>query len=179
MPTLVQITLLLLLSGSALAQRSIDFAPFEIPADGNIVVPVAQGESLTGLAAELDAQTDGALSLATTEAKFTGENNQTLTLFGIKPYSRIDLIGIGDKAASRLTAEAFGGLAASLNDGTSGTHVGILWSGIDGDEAGVLRHDPVAHPQADDGKSYLGHVWSFVRMRRRSSSRRRARARIR
>ena len=115
MPTFIRITLLLLLSSSALAQRSIDFMPFEVPFDGSIVIPVAQGESLTGLAADLDARTDGALSLAATEAKFTGERHQTLTLFGIKHYSRIDLIGIGDEPADRLMAEDFGGLAAGLN----------------------------------------------------------------
>ena len=130
MPTLIRLTVLLLLSTSALAQRAIDFSPLEVPSGGNIVVPVAQGETLTGLAADLDELTGGALSMAVVEAKFTGEKRQTLTLFGIKPYSRIDLIGVGSESVGRLTAEAFGGLAASLNDGTSGTDVGILWSGI-------------------------------------------------
>ncbi len=140
MPTLIRITFLLLLSTTALAQRSIDFMPFEMPSDGNIVIPVAEGESLTGLAAELDAQTGGALSLAATEAKFTGEKHKTLTLFGIKPYARIDLIGVGSEPVGRLVAEEFGGLVASLNDGTSGTGVGILWSGIEHDEnAGAAR----------------------------------------
>ena len=134
MPTLIRIIVLLLISTTALAQRSIDFSPFEMPSDGNIVIPVAEGEALTGLAAKLDAQTGGALSLAATEAKFTGEKHQTLTLFGIKPYARIDLIGVGNETVGRLTAEEFGGLAASLSDGTSGTNVGILWSGIERDD---------------------------------------------
>ena len=134
MPTLIRITLLLLLSTTALAQRSIDFLPFEMPAGGNIVIPVAEGEALTGLAAELDAQTDGALSVAANEAQFSGEKHQTLTLFGIKPYARIDLIGVGAEPVGRLTAEEFGGLAAGLHDGTSGTRTGILWSGIESDD---------------------------------------------
>ncbi len=140
MPTLVRITFLLLLSTTALAQRSIDFMPFEMPTAGNIVIPVAEGDALTGLAAELDAKTGGALSLAANEAKFTGEKSQTLTLLGIKPYARIDLVGVGAGRVGRLTAEEFGGLAASLSDGTSGTKVGILWSGIEHDEdAGAAR----------------------------------------
>ncbi len=134
MPTLIRITLLLMLSTSALAQRTIEFEAFEIPREGSIVVPVAQGKTLTGLAANLDEATGGALSLAVAEAEFTGEKDQALTLYGIKPYARIDLIGIGDRPAGRLTAEAFGGLAASLNDGSSGTDVGILWSGIERDD---------------------------------------------
>ena len=140
MPTLIRITVLLLLSTTAMAQRSIDFMPFEMPSDGNIVIPVSEGEALTGLAADLDTQTGGALTLAATEAKFTGEKNQTLTLFGIRPYSRIDLIGVGSGRVGRLTAEEFGGIAASLSDGTSGTKVGILWSGIEHeDDAGAAR----------------------------------------
>ncbi len=140
MPTLLRVTFLLLISSTALAQRSIDFMPFEMPANGNIVIPVAEGETLTGIAAELDEQTGGVLSLAATEAEFTGEKNQALTLFGIMPYARIDLIGVGSETVGRLTAEEFGGLAASLNDGTSGTAVGILWSGIEhDDDAGAAR----------------------------------------
>jgi leucyl aminopeptidase len=114
-----------------MAQRPIDFGPLDWPADGNIVIPVTQGESLTGLAAELDARTNGAISMAAAEAAFKGEKDQTLTLFGIKPYARIDLIGVGSDRLDRVAAEDFGGLAASLNDGASGTSVGILWSGIE------------------------------------------------
>ena len=51
---LMRITFLLLLVTPAMAQRSIDFAPLEWPGEGSIVIPVAEGESLTGLAAELD-----------------------------------------------------------------------------------------------------------------------------
>ncbi len=134
MPILIRTMLLLVLSTSAFAQRTIDFKAFEMPPNGSIVVPVAQGDSLAGLAATLDEVTDGALSLAVAEAAFTGEKHQTLTLYGIKPYARIDLIGIGDQSADRLTAEEFGGLAASLNDGSSGTRVRVLWSGIERDD---------------------------------------------
>lgn len=131
---LLRITFLLLLVTPAMAQRSIDFAPLEWPGEGSIVIPVAEGESLTGLAAELDARTDGAVSIAVAEAAFLGEKDQTLTLFGVKPYARIDLIGVGSEPVDRITAENFGGLAASLNDGASGTGIGILWSGIERDE---------------------------------------------
>ncbi len=129
--TFVRIALLLLLAAPALAQRPIDFAPLEWPTDGAIVIPVAAGEELTGLAAELDQRTDGAISVAVAEAAFTGEKHQTLTLFGIKPWSRIDLIGVGEEPVDRVMAEDFGGLAAGLNDGTSGTPVSILWAGVE------------------------------------------------
>jgi len=132
--TLIRITILLLLALPAMAQRPIEFSAFEFPASGSIVIPVAEGDSLTGLAATLDTKTDGAISMATTEASFTGETNQTLTLFGVKPYSRIDLIGIGGDPLDRVAAENFGGKAASLNNGTSGTTTNILWTSIDRDD---------------------------------------------
>jgi leucyl aminopeptidase len=135
-----RILLLLFLTTPAAAQRNIDFMPFELPATGNVVVPVAEGETLTGLAAEIDANTDGALAMATDEAAFTGEKNQTLTLFGVKPYSRIDLIGVGAETVDRVAAENFGGLAASLNDGASGTEVKILWSGVDQEDGVSAAH---------------------------------------
>ena len=127
---LVRIVILLLLTVPAMAQRPIEFGPFEWPEDGSIVVPVAEGEGLSGLAAELDERTSGAISMAVAEAAFTGEKAQTLTLFGVRPYARIDLVGIGGDAVDRVGAEDFGGLAAGLNDGMSGTTVQILWSGV-------------------------------------------------
>ena len=128
---LVRIVVLLLLAVPAMAQRSIEFSPFAWPENGSIGIPVAEGDALTGLASELDARTDGAIAMAVAEAAFTGEKGQTLTLFGVKPYSRIDLIGIGDDTVDRVGAEDFGGTAAGLNDGASGTTVQILWSGVD------------------------------------------------
>ncbi len=140
MITLVRITFLLMLATPAMAQRPIDFSPFEWPAGGSIVVPVAEGDALSGLAAELDQRTDGAVSMAVTEAGFKGEKKETLTLYGIRPYARIDLIGVGAGAVDRVTAEDFGGLAAGLNDGSSGTGVGILWAGVEhADDASAAR----------------------------------------
>ena len=131
MTQLIRIAFLLIVAAPALAQRLIDFGPMEWPQAGNLVIPVAEGESLTGLAAELDGRTDGAIALAAAEAAFKGEAGQTLTLFGIRPHARIDLIGVGSGPIDRVGAENFGGLAASLNDGASGTDVSILWSGIE------------------------------------------------
>lgn len=114
-----------------LAQRNIEFGAFELPIDGSIVLPVAESADLSGLAADVDERTGGALTLAIAEAGFTGEKNTTLTLFGVRPYARIDLVGVGTDTLDRVAAEDFGGIAASLNDGTSGTRVKVLWTGID------------------------------------------------
>jgi leucyl aminopeptidase len=117
----------LTLAASAFAEQRFEFAPFEIPGDGRIVVPVVEGESLSGIAATIDQRTNGALTAAATEAGFTGEANSTLTLYGISPYARIDLIGVGSDTVSRVVAEDFGGTAAALLGDTEGGTVQILW----------------------------------------------------
>ena len=111
----------------AQAQQQFEFAPFEIPADGRLVIPVEEGESLSGLAATVDERTNGALSVAAAEAAFTGEAGATLTLYGVSPFSRVDLIGVGREPVNRVGAEDFGGTAAALLGDTQGGTVQILW----------------------------------------------------
>lgn len=94
-------------------------------------MPVVEGESLTGLASSIDTLTAGALSLAMEEAAFTGAEKTTLTLYGVRPFSRVDLIGLGSDPVDRVAAQNFGGLAASLNDGTSGAAVNVLWGQLE------------------------------------------------
>ena len=141
--------LLLSLAVPAIAQRQIDFTPFEVPEGGSIVVPVPEGDAASELVAVLDSRTGGAIAIAMTEAAFTGETNQVLTLFGVKPYTRIDLIGVGADAVDRVAAENFGGLAASNNDGSSGTAVQVLWSGIERDEDATAAHVALGYRLGD------------------------------
>ncbi len=126
---------------TANADQHFEFAAFEIPVDGRIVVPVAEGDGLSGVAAMIDDTTNGALTLAAKEAAFTGELDSTLTLYGISPFSRIDLIGTGAEAVGRVGAENFGGIASALLAETEGGSVHILWhdqnAGRDGTAARV------------------------------------------
>lgn len=112
----------------AFADQNIEFAPFAVPDSGRVVIAVAEGESLSGVASQIDQRTGGALSVAATEAGFSGEANATITLYGVAPYSRIDLIGIGSDPAGRVIAENFGGTAAAALAGTEGGDVQILWA---------------------------------------------------
>lgn len=109
------------------AQQAIEFVPFSVPNSGRVVVPVAEGEVLTGAASKIDVLTSGALSMAAKEAMFTGEGGSTLTLRGIAPYSRVDLIGVGSETLDRVAAENFGGTASALLGDTVGGSVQILW----------------------------------------------------
>jgi len=115
------------LATSAVADQRFEFASFETPENGRIVVPVAAGEELSGIAATIDRQTNGALTLAATEASFIGEAESTLTLLGVAPYARIDLIGVGADTVDRAGAENFGGIASALLGDTDGGSVQILW----------------------------------------------------
>ena len=74
---------LLGLATAAAADQRLEFLGFDIPGDGRIVVPEMQADSLTGVAATVDARIDGALSLAGTEAGFIGES--CTTLYGVAP----------------------------------------------------------------------------------------------
>lgn len=129
MKTIAVLCALLGLSVSAVADQRFEIASFEIPANGRIVIPVVEGESLSGTAADIDQRTNGALSIAATEAAFTGAEASSVTLYGVSPYARIDLVGIGAETADRVAAENFGGTAAALLGDTEGGAVQILWPG--------------------------------------------------
>lgn len=121
------------LAASAGADQRFEFAAFEIPERGRIVVPVVEGDALSGIAATIDRQANGALTVAATEAAFTGAIDSTLTLYGVSPYSRIDLIGVGTESVGRVAAENFGGTASALLADTAGGTVQILWPGENAD----------------------------------------------
>ncbi|MFT5573676.1 MAG: leucyl aminopeptidase [Cryomorphaceae bacterium] len=117
----------LALASAAVAEQRFEFGPFVIPASGRIVLPVAEGETLSGIAKSIDEKTDGALTIATQEAMFTGKADSSLTLFAVSPYSRIDLIGVGKEVVNRVDAEDFGGNASALLSDAKGGVVNILW----------------------------------------------------
>ena len=66
----ILLVLCLRVAAPAAAQRSISFEPFELPAGGSVVAPVAAGDGPTGIAAMLDNATNGAIAVAMAEAGF-------------------------------------------------------------------------------------------------------------
>ena len=125
--SVVFVCVCLQLSVAAFAEQAFEFKAFELPGSGRIVVPVAEGETLSGVAATLDERTNGALTAAAAEVSFTGSDGETLTLYGVAPFSRIDLIGTGAGIVDRVGAENFGGRAAALLGDTKGGSVQVLW----------------------------------------------------
>ena len=123
------------LMNTAVAEQEFEFEAFSIPDDGRIVVPVAESEALGGTASLIDQKTSGALTVAAAEAGFTGTSGTTLTMYGVSPYSRIDLIGVGADTLDRVAAEDFGGHAAALLGDTEGGTVQILWPNENSDDS--------------------------------------------
>ncbi|MFC1690248.1 M17 family peptidase N-terminal domain-containing protein, partial [Pseudomonadota bacterium] len=134
-PLLASLALLFLLAStfatSALAMREIGFSKYRLPGEGAIALPVTETGTLTGVAAAVDEVTGGSLAMALAEAGFNGKVGETLTLFGVRPYSRIDLVGVGTETIDRVAAEDFGGRVASLNDGSNGNPLNVLWHGLE------------------------------------------------
>ena len=131
-----------LCAGAAEAQRTIGFADYAIPDRGALAVPALSNEdgevSIDGVLADVDARTGGRLAAALAEAAFSGADEATLTLYGLEPFSRIDVIGLGQGPVDRLAAEDFGGLAARVNDGSRGGTLQLLWNET-GPDAGADR----------------------------------------
>ncbi len=126
----------------AFADRSLDFADYDVPDGGALALPAQANDDgelvLDGVLADVDERTGGRLAAALAEAGFTGADEATLTLYGLGPFSRIDVIGLGSEPLGRLAAEDFGGLAAGLNDGSRGGTLQLLWP-LEGANAGADR----------------------------------------
>lgn len=109
------------------APHTFNFKSYNIPESGRLVIPVVKGDDLQGTAASVDKKTNGALTRAAKEAEFTGEKGKTLTIFGTSPYTRVDLIGVGDDPLDRNSAENFGGIIAATLEKVRGGEINILW----------------------------------------------------
>jgi leucyl aminopeptidase len=112
---------------SQAAQQTFHFKAYDLPQTGRLVIPVAEGDEFQGTAANVNEMTNGAVARAAKEAEFSGKKGTTLTLFGTSPYSRIDLIGVGEDPIDRNAAENFGGKAAVLLADARGGKISILW----------------------------------------------------
>ncbi len=94
---------------------AIDFAQASLPASGALVLLVPDGAALTGLAADADQATGGALARAFAAAKFTGKKAASCTILAPGAgLSRVVVIGLGKPGELTLSAaEEAGGLAAA------------------------------------------------------------------
>ncbi len=95
----------------------IAFAPPALPATGALILPLAEGAALTGLAAAADRATDGGIARALAAAEFKGGKGKTCTI--LAPGAGLSRVGAGglgktsDRTA-RAIEEAGGAAAATL-----------------------------------------------------------------
>lgn len=99
------------LTVSAAQAQTIGFVEAPLPASGAVAVAVGD-DGLSGPAAALDAQLSGAFARALAAADFKGKADESLTLFGVGPFSRIVAIGVGDGLSTAADLEDFGARAA-------------------------------------------------------------------
>ena len=95
---------------------AIGFAKAERPSRGAVVLPVGKDGVLEGLSRDADRAAKGAIAEAITMASFKGEAGQTLTLYGVGPYSGVLLVGTGEGLKSATDMQTYG---ATVGKGTS------------------------------------------------------------
>ncbi len=123
----------------ALAERSIEFAPFDIPSPGALIVAVGT-EGLSEPGRALDQRLGGALSEAIGALGFEAEPGQTLTLGALGGYTRVGVVGIGAGIVDANGLRDFDGLAAQLAAEWTDEAVAIPW-----DDAPAGVEQPGAH----------------------------------
>ena len=125
----------LVVSPVASAERTIRFAPYEIPESGTVVIAVAEGVPQEGAFAELDEVARGALRRAVEASAFKGERNQQLSLPGVGPYDRVLLVGSGTDPVTPRLLEDIGGRAGQDGANSTARRIDILWRGSERDAA--------------------------------------------
>ena len=113
----------------------ISFAELGAPKAGTVVVGVGEDRALTPIAAALDKETGGALSLAMASGRFTGKKGQLLSVLAPANLrvSGVVLAGLGKlNDVDALTLQSLGGsLVAHLN-GAGESEATIQLGGFDG-----------------------------------------------
>jgi leucyl aminopeptidase len=117
----------LCLAAPAAAQRTLDFAPYAVPAEGAVAVTVRQGAPLEGAFAEVDRASNGALQRAVAAAGFLGDRGVVLNLPGVGPYRQVLLVGVGSEAPSARLLEDVGGLVGQWGVLSAVPRIELLW----------------------------------------------------
>lgn len=105
----------------------VSFAPATLPKSGLLILFLAEGKPLAGLAAEADRRSGGQIKRAMAAAGFTGRRDSTLDI--VAPgggFSRTVLFGLGNPGALRpLDLEMLGGATAGISQALKAESVTI------------------------------------------------------
>ncbi len=106
----------------------VSFAAPALPGSGALVLTVAKGGALDGLAAEADAAASGALSKAVAASRFDGEAKATLEVMAPSGLDaeRVLLVGVGEALDARL-AEDVGGAVYSALAKSGSESAALVW----------------------------------------------------
>ncbi len=119
------------------------FAEPRLPKKGAIVVGVAEDRKLSPTAAVLDKQSGGALQRALASSRFTGRNDETLTILAPTKldFSRILLVGVGKPGTSDLIQwQNRGGQIVALLNAAGETSVAIVVDPVGDNDPGVAAN---------------------------------------
>lgn len=105
----------------------ISFGKLALPKDGTLVIPVGEGQPLSGEAARLDKTLASSLTKAMKAADFQGKSGQKLCIYNAEPYEKVVLIGAGKSAAPRLAELLGAAIGAAL---TMETEASVLAEGF-------------------------------------------------
>ena len=103
-------------AGTAAAQTSFAFGSLSAQTQDHVTVFIGGVGTLTGAAADLDAQTTGRLSSALKDAEFDGKFGEKLHLYGMTPFTRVTVIGTGEDDLTMRQLRDLGGHAAQASD---------------------------------------------------------------
>jgi leucyl aminopeptidase len=92
----------------------ISFAALDLPEEGVLVLPLAEGAELIGPVAALDKALKGGLKRALEAAEFTGKKGQQASLLAPGKYKKILFIGTGKVESPGKPEELGGAIVASL-----------------------------------------------------------------
>ncbi len=106
----------------------VSFAAPALPPSGALVLTVAKGGTLQGLAAEADAAASGALSKAVAASRFDGEAKATLEVTAPSGLDaeRVLLVGVGAELDARLAEDVGGSVYSALAKSGSESAV-LVW----------------------------------------------------
>jgi len=154
----------------------IRFAAAALAKDGALVLPVAEGAPLAGLAAAADKALDGRLSVALKAARFTGKKGQSVSMLapgaglarvvavGLGKAAALDAQGAEDAAGSALApllggADKQAAIAADLPEGAKGLDAAAFAAALAmGARLRAYRFDRYRTTEKPDEKPALGTV---------------------
>ncbi|MCG7549916.1 leucyl aminopeptidase [Pseudoalteromonas sp. Of7M-16] len=119
---MIRITVALLamfVASTAQALPKIQFSKLDITQNKRLIVFINDTNSLSGLAAQVNAQTNGQLKAAIDNAAFKSKFGNTQTFYGLAPFAQVTVVGTGSGSLTQSQLQDLGGYAAASTPANS------------------------------------------------------------